>query len=618
MSIPTQEKPGQRLVGLLRDSLRAFRIGPVGGGRSRPMVYNVTDKGTCVGDMTIDGFLDRASEILLETGRIYRFGNSIVLDTGGPDDPHLTTLAVQGRPEPHATSVLANFFAIGVEHEQSVTQSLVPAKLIGAILANEDLWCRLPEIKHYSRRPCCDGDFQPCQPGWNPGSGNLVHGPEIIPAPFTPPTGPGAKAIDRLPTHLKALLSEFDWRSNSDPVNTVGMLLTGFLINHFIDDPHPAGIVDANQSQVGKTLLVQSIGRILDDAEPPRTALVRDDELEKKLCAQLRSSRTSLFFLDNIRAKIESMVLEQNMLSPLLSFRILGRSATVERPNTYLWFITSNLTAGTTDLISRGVPIRLYYEGAPKERRFRGKPLAYAGRHRLEILGELAGMVLRWVQQGRPLGHHEHRCDRWAAVIGGILDANGLGEWFLANVEEAEMAMDQGLLDLVTLAEHVVSKGLTDFFVPADGNPAAKGKPSGLWAPVVSETQVLRDNLAECNAKGKATAVGIFLGGKLNRRVAIETADGPRMATLRKREAGAGQKFYFFELATDAGHAGALSSPAGAPDPAAPDDGGAARALIAPLAADEGLALAGSPLPWANAAPNGNNNPPVAGDPEWF
>src|SRR5205823_13203835 len=135
----------------------------------------------------------------------------------------------------------------------------------------------------------------------------------------------------------------------------------GLLINHFIDDPHPGAIVDANQSGTGKTLLVQCLGRVLDDAEPPRTSLVRDEELEKKLCAQLRTSRTSLFFLDNVRARIESAVIEQSMLSPLLSFRVLGKSATIERPNTFAWFITSNMAAGTPDFIRRCVPIRLFF-----------------------------------------------------------------------------------------------------------------------------------------------------------------------------------------------------------------------------------------------------------------
>src|SRR5262249_17306077 len=152
-------------------------------------------------------------------------------------------------------------------------------------------------------------------------------------------------------------------------------------------------------------------------------------------------------------------------------------------------------TAGTPDFIRRCVPIRLFFEGDPKGRAFSGNPLRYASQYRLEIIGELVGMVLHWVQQGRPLGSHKHRCDRWAAKIGGIMDANGLGTFFLANMDEAEVAMDQGLLDLATVAEHVVSKNLADLHGPKDGDPNGKGRTAGDWAPVFAETQVLRDKV---------------------------------------------------------------------------------------------------------------------------
>jgi hypothetical protein len=327
------------------------------------------------------------------------------------------------------------------------------------------------------------------------------------------------------------------------------MLLTGILINHFRDDPHPAGIIDGNQAQLGKTLLVQTIGRVLDDIEPPRIPLGNDVEVEKRLCAQVRCSSTSLFFFDNVRARIESVVLEQNILSPVVTFRILGSSTTIERPNGYLWMITSNLTAGTPDLISRGVPIRLYYEGDPKRRKFSGDPLAYAARHRLEILGELAAMVLRWVEDGRKPGAQEHRCRHWAATIGGILDSAGLGEFFLSNAAEAEAAMDQGLIDLSTLAEHVVNRGSAELYVEEGSDPKGKGKPAGHWADVAHDAGVLRDKLAECaGARAKATLVGNFLGGRVDRQVPIETAAGPRTATLRKQEGRARTRHYYYEI----------------------------------------------------------------------
>src|SRR5271157_2764023 len=488
-------------------------------------------------------------------------------------------------------------------------------------LFTTDLSMTVPRIiETYTGRWNIDTDFNLCKPGWNSSSDILVHAPEVIPSSQAPAYTTDARAIDRLPPSLQALLREFSWRDDADVVNAVAVLLTGLLINHFVDDPHPAVIVDANQSGTGKTLLVQTFGRVLDDAEPPRISLVCDEELEKKLCAQLRSSRTSIFFLDNVRATIESMVLEANLLSPLLSFRILGRSATMERPNTYLWMVTSNMTSGTTDFIRRGVAIRQFFEGDPKSRKFSGNPLAYAARHRLEILGELAGMIVRWVEQGKPLGQQQHRCERWAEKIGGILDANGLGEFFLANASEAEMAMDQGLVDLATLAERVMGKGLGQLYVPADGVAEAKGLPPGLWVPVFLDTQILRDKLTESNNKGKATAVGIFLSGKRDRTVAIETSDGPRLATLRRRDASAGQKHYYFEIAIpEAAHSQEACGSIKASTEVLPTssvDGPNQKLLSSGNGA--GQTAQDSPPPsWTNANPTSGDGLPAAGEVEW-
>lgn len=540
------KSPGQVLSEMLADSLAAYRMGPVVGDRERQVIWGVTPSTSFVDGMTLDGVIARSVEVLTGCGRVFRYGNTIVLATDQPGDRRLTPLATQARAEANAASILANLFGVAHQAKQGSVHSMAATKLVGAVLADEFLHRHLEEIRYYARRPTFDADFNLCKPGWNAASGNLVHAPEIIPTIHAPASDTGA--LNRLPPLLRGLFCEFSWRSDADLVNALAMLLTGLLINHFVDDPHPGGIVDANQPGTGKTLYVQVVGQILDGAEPPRTALVRDEELEKRLCAQLRSSRTSVFFFDNVRDRIESAVLEQNMLSPLLSFRVLGRSATIERPNHYLWFITSNMAAGTPDFIRRCVPIRQFFEGDPKSRVFQGNPLAYATRNRQEILGELAGMVLRWVQGGRPSGSQKHRCDRWASMLGGILDANGLGEFFLANVDEAEAQMDQGMVDLASLAEHVVARKLADFYGPASESGDARGRTAGQWAPLFAETRILGDRFADAAQKGKATAVGMFLSGKVNRAVAIETADGPGRATLRRREAGAGQKFYYFEL----------------------------------------------------------------------
>ena len=616
----SQASPGQILESMLNDALHAYQMGPVVGDHARQIIWGVTADGSFVDGQTLDGFLAQARQILAESGRVYKFGNTIAFETDAPGDQLLKTLAVQHRAEPNAAPILANLFGVSRDTNQGFIQSLAASKLINAALADESLWQHLPEIKYYARRPTFDLDFQLCHTGWNASAGILVHGADVIPTFHTPTCAPDAKAIDRFPPYLRGLFREFAWRSDADAVNALTLLMTGLLINHFIDDPHPGGIVDANQAGIGKTLLVQSVGRVLDGAEAPRISLVRDEELEKRLCAQLRSSRTSLYFLDNVRSRIESMVLEQNMLSPLLSFRVLGRSATIERPNTFIWVVTSNMTAGTPDFIRRCVPIRLFFEGDPKGRAFSDNPLQYASKYRLEIIGELVGMVLHWVQQGRPLGSHKHRCDRWAAKIGGIMDANGLSTFFLANMDEAEVAMDQGLVDLATLAEHVVSKSLADLHCPEDGNPASKGRTASEWAPVFAETQVLRDKVIDSTTKGRATAIGMFLSAKVNRTVVIETTKGKRQATLRRRdEKTANQKFYFFEI-------GALPAPDGQPTHpsaltpvAAPSvDGEVPAPTPVTSVAVDGQSTMSSPPPLGTEVVSTDTHPPAGGDLEWL
>jgi hypothetical protein len=609
------------LASMLFDSLHAYQTGPVVSDHTRQLIWGVTPDGSFVDGQTLDGVLAHSGQILRDSRRAYRYGNSIVYETNEPGDQRLTTLAVQHRAEPNASSILANLFGTAQETKQGMVQSLATSKLIGAVLADESLWQHLPEIKYYARRPTFDLDFNLCTPGWNEDSGILVHAPEVVPTFHAPVSAPDARAIDRLPPRLGALFGEFAWCSDADLANALAMALTGLLINHFVDDPHPAGLVDANQPGTGKTLYVQVIGRILDDSEPPRISLACDVELEKRLCAQLRRSRTSLFFLDNIRSRIESAVLEQNMLSPLLSFRILGRSDTIERPNTHLWFLTSNLTAGTPDFIRRSVPIRQFVEGDPKQREFQGNPLQYASEYRREIIAELVGMVLVWVQQGRPLGSHKHRCDRWAAKIGGIMDANGLGQFFLANAEEAEVAMDLGLVDLATLAEHVVSKNLGDLHGPKDGEPADKGWTPGQWAPVFAETQVLRDKLVDSTKQGRATSIGMFFSGKVNRRVSIETATGPRAATLRRRDGTANQKFYYFEIGVPPALDGQLTHPS-APTtlgaPVAPNVEVPPSAPIPPPVAANVQSAMSRPPPFKTDGASTSDHPPAVGDLEWL
>jgi hypothetical protein len=135
----------------------------------------------------------------------------------------------------------------------------------------------------------------------------------------------------------------------------------------------------------------------------------------------------------------------------------LGRSENFNRPNDFLWAFTMNNSRFCHDLITRSCPIQLFYEGKPEDREFESQnPLRYAAEYRIELLGELAGMVIRWNEMGQPHGQRKHRCAAWASIIGGILHCAGLPE-FLSNADEVAASFSTELEDLAALAEAVIN-----------------------------------------------------------------------------------------------------------------------------------------------------------------
>ena len=76
-----------------------------------------------------------------------------------------------------------------------------------------------------------------------------------------------------------------------------------------------------------------------------------------------------------------------------------------------------NATRVSRDLVTRGLPIRLSYDGAVEGRSFPRDPVRYAAEQRLALLGELAGMVERWSHAGRPFGRQKHRLSVWAKTV---------------------------------------------------------------------------------------------------------------------------------------------------------------------------------------------------------
>src|SRR5690606_38871940 len=126
----------------------------------------------------------------------------------------------------------------------------------------------------------------------------------------------------------------------------------------------------------------------------------------------------------------------------------------------HIFCLTANAPDVSRDLVTRSVVINLYYEGDPERRAFTiADPEGYAQEHRLELLGELIGMVERWKAAGKPMAKTHSRFNKrgWGDIVGGILEFCGEPD-FLANAEETAAQLDETRRDftelVAVLADH--------------------------------------------------------------------------------------------------------------------------------------------------------------------
>ncbi len=371
---------------------------------------------------------------------------------------------------------------------------------------------RLPPIKLFTRNPVFSDDWRLVAPGYDPGSGIYYAGPEVGPREGT--------------EHLDALLRDFCFKSPGDRTNYLGMLLTTLLIPRFIGSK-PAVLFNGNQPELGKSILAQIIA-VLRDGRPVETASYNpnDEEFEKRLGSIVRRGATTII-IDNAKGRsrnprIESACLERSITDPILSYRLLGFSQDIRAENSHIFCLTANSPDVSRDLVTRSVVVNLYHEGNPERRTFSiTDPEGYAQEHRLELLGELIGMVERWKASGMPQANVHSRFNKrgWGTFIGGILAACGEPD-FLANAEDAATQLDdtrREFRDLIaTLADH------------AQGTWTA-----GELVEHCGRYGLLLEELGDGSPRSKATRLGVIAGRYVAER--FDLADG-RTATFVRSE----------------------------------------------------------------------------------
>ena len=496
--------------------------GDDGDGCGRPTIY--VDPAT----LPVANTLAQVTKQVLSAGNCFIRADQLVVIHDGIIRTVLSSEELAGLLSEHV-----EFFFVD---DKAGQYKPLPASYANTWLNNFEQRRSLPTIKLFTRNPVYTDDWRLLAPGYDQASGMYYAGLAVEPRHDT--------------TQLDALLRDFCFKSPGDRTNYLGMLITVLLMPRFIGSK-PAVLFNGNQPELGKTILAQIIAT-LRDGHPTETASYNpnDEEFEKRLGAIVRRGVTTII-IDNAKSRsrnsrIESACLERSITDPILSFRLLGHSQEIRAENSHIFCITANSPDVSRDLVTRSTVINLYYEGDPDDRVFSiADPESYAETHRLELLGELIGMVERWKAADMPMANVHSRFNKrgWASIVGGILEANGEPD-FLANADEAASLLDDTRREfaelIAVLADH----------------------PRGIWTPaelveLSNSHGLLSTDLGTGSPRSLSTKMGTLVGRFVNERFPLD--DG-RTATFTRTTTRKGKAYQVF-IEDEVPNLGAFAEP---------------------------------------------------------
>jgi hypothetical protein len=456
---------------------------------------------------TIDQICGEAGAALDFTGRFFNRTGSLIEIRDDAASPVSDSATLIGR----LAEITEFFQPIGTgsedDNEDEETESgngfylTFPSPIASAFLHNPAQLRRFRSISTFTRSPCFTVDWRLInKPGYDLESGVYYSGPAIE------PNESGERP------HLNNLLDGFCFEETAaSRTNYIAVLLTSLLSLRFIG-ARPIALFSANQPELGKTMLAQIIAILRNGKKSPTISYnENDEEFEKRICAEVRGG-ADVIIIDNAKPRrgrrspfIASACLDRSTTDAIVSFRVLGTSSTIAVENTIQFCLTANSPQVDPDLVSRSVPINLFFEGDKSKRHFEiASPEQYALDHREEIVAELLGMVTRWIAAGKKEGDRVSRFDKagWGRIIGGILSEAG-EEGFMANAAEASERFDPARQEFADLLALMAGTGALVWT-------------AGQIAAYASAQSIFLDELGDGSARSQATRLGLILGRYLN------------------------------------------------------------------------------------------------------
>lgn len=263
---------------------------------------------------------------------------------------------------------------------------------------------------------------------------------EMIPETPTPAQVEAARSLI-----YDDLLVDFPFATEADRTHAVALLLLPF-VRGLIAGSTPLHDIEAPTPGSGKGLLMKAL--LMPGVGPRQSvmsAATDDDEWQKRLLAFLRDSPQAIV-IDNVNTKIDSGALCTVLTEPVYASRLLGASQWVALPVRCMWVLTGNNPQFSGEVSRRCLRIRLDpHVERPEERSgFRHSDLVTWTRDNRGLLIAAACTLVRsWVVAGMPRSQKSWGSfEEWVAVMGGIVEHLGLGD-FLGNRREFVESADE-------------------------------------------------------------------------------------------------------------------------------------------------------------------------------
>jgi len=253
--------------------------------------------------------------------------------------------------------------------------------------------------------------------------------------------------------------------------NLVAMILL-FFMRDMVDGPTPVHLLDKPAPGVGASLL-STVCHFIGTGQPVNalTMAPNKEELGKQISAALLDGDQMIMF-DNVNHSVDSAELASAVTADNYKARILGKTQMVDTPVRALWGVTANSLNMTNELLRRCVLIdmdpdhaapqdRKGPKGAKDDETWRHPDIkAWVRDHRGELVWACLTIIQNWIAEGRQpyagdatLGSFEN----YVAVMGGVLDAAGLGG-FLGNRDKlVEDVSDAGANSLTLFLTELAS-----------------------------------------------------------------------------------------------------------------------------------------------------------------